>query len=336
MGIEPTTGDRLRVLELYCGLGGLSAALEGAVAAGVAEIVAAVDIHPGALRVYAHNFDSPTRVANLEGIPSDSFRELAADLWWMSPPCQPFTRRGKRRDIEDPRTRGFLRLLKTLSGVRPRYIALENVPGFRGSETHARLRQTLDDAGYRVGEWILCPTEFGIPNRRRRFYLVAGRSTTSPPLLGGRGTGLGEGGQGGEGRQRPISSYLDPAPEPGLEVDPELLHRYRYAVDVVDAQDPRAVTATFTAAYGRSPVRSGSFLRPPEGPVRYFSPREVLRLLGFPECYRLPSDLTRKRAWRLVGSSLSLAPVRAVLSAVPELASIAPRRRRETARGTAA
>ena len=332
MGIELATGDRLRVLELYCGLGGLAAALEDVVAAGTAEVVAAVDIHGGALRGYAHNFDHPTRVANLEGMPADAFRELAADLWWMSPPCQPFTRRGRRRDAEDPRARSFLRLLDILAEVRPGYLAMENVPGFRGSETHARLREVLDSAGYGVREWILCPTEFGIPNRRRRFYLVAGLSRPSPkrpsppwpaspspgPLPSGRGATLAGNTSSREDRER-ITSYLDPEPEPGLEVDPDLLHHYRHAVDVVDVEDPRAVTATFTAAYGHSPVRSGSFLRAPDGSVRYFSPREVLRLLGFPESYRLPPDLTRTQGWRLAGNSLSLAPVRAVLSSIPEL-----------------
>lgn len=310
MARQPTAGEPFRVLELFCGIGGVSATLRAAVDAGVAEVVSAVDIHRGALRVYAHNFDHPTRVANLEGVSPEPLRDLRADLWWMSPPCQPFTRRGKRRDAEDPRTRALLRLVDALSEVRPRYVALENVPGFEGSQTHARLREALAAAGYAVREQILCPSEFGVPNRRRRFFLVAG---LTPAWAEGPSPAPQRCGEG-------LSFFLDPTPEPGLEVDPDLLHRYRHAVDVVDADDPRAVTATFTSAYGRSPVRSGSFLRRRDGSVRHFSPREILRLLGFPESYRLPPGLTRAQAWRLVGNSLSLAPVRAMLSSIPELA----------------
>ncbi|HET9769223.1 MAG TPA: DNA cytosine methyltransferase, partial [Thermoanaerobaculia bacterium] len=98
-----------------------------------------------------------------------------------------------------------------------------------------------------------------------------------------------------------------------------LLERYAHTVDVVNVDDPRAIAATFTAAYGRSPVRAGSYLRR-DGLLRHFSPVEILRLLGFPPSYRLPPDLPRSNAWRLVGNSLSVPAVREVLTAVPTLA----------------
>lgn len=316
MGNSSLPDARLRVLELYAGIGGVSAALQTAVRQGWAEVVAAVDVHRGALAVHAHNFGTPTVVANLESIPASDYAAFDADLWWMSPPCQPFTRRGKRRDAEDPRAQGFLQFLDTVAQVRPRHLALENVPGFRGSQTHTRLRRTLKFAGYRMREWLLCPSGLGHPNRRRRFYLVASRtgfteSSTSPPEIAAPSS-----------PSAGLQPYLDSEPEPDLAVAPELLERYRHAVDVVDAGDPQAVTATFTSAYGRSPVRSGSYLRQEDGTVRYFSPREVLRLLGFPDSYHLPRELPRAKAWRLVGNSLSLPPVRAVLGSLPELVSL--------------
>jgi site-specific DNA-cytosine methylase len=117
-------------------------------------------------------------------------------------------------------------------------------------------------------------------------------------------------------------------------VDPELVRRYRQALDVVHPDEPGAVSACFTAAYGRSPVRSGSYLalNGSEGPripsgqprLRRFSPAEVLRLLGFPATYRLPPELPREKAWPLVGNSLSVPAVRRVLSSLPELASLRP------------
>jgi site-specific DNA-cytosine methylase len=100
-----------------------------------------------------------------------------------------------------------------------------------------------------------------------------------------------------------------------LHVAPELLERYAHAVDVVDAGDPHAIASTFTAAYGRSPVRAGSYIRR-DGMVRRFSPAEILRLLGFPSTYALPPDLPTATAWRLIGNSLSVPAVREVLSAV--------------------
>ena len=82
-----------------------------------------------------------------------------------------------------------------------------------------------------------------------------------------------------------------------------------------------SVTACFTSAYGRSPVRSGSYLATAAG-IRRFSPAEILRLLGFPADYELPPEMTLRNAWRLVGNSLSVPAVRTVLAAIPELGDV--------------
>ena len=112
------------------------------------------------------------------------------------------------------------------------------------------------------------------------------------------------------------SMTSDPDPAPDLLLDADIAERYREAIHVVDAADPESVTRCFTSAYGRSPVRSGSYLATSAGPRR-FSPREILRLLDFPPEFRLPSALTRRKAWQLVGNSLSLRPVRDLLSRIP-------------------
>lgn len=295
--------SRLRVLELYCGIGGCAAALGDA-----ATTVAAIDVNRVALGVYRHNFPHPTHAALVESVPVDQLREWNADLWWMSPPCQPFTRRGLQRDLDDPRAETLLAVLERVAEVRPAYLAFENVPGFEESQAHGRLLSALDGAGYRsILECLLCPTDFGVPNRRRRYYLVAARDSPLPS------------------RQpycdvtRPaLAQYLDPDPDPALAVDPGLVERYRGALHVVDAGDPGAETLCFTSAYGRSLVRSGSYLATVSG-VRRFSPAEILRLLGFPAGYRLPAGLRRKNAWRLAANSLSVPVVRSLLSAIPEI-----------------
>ena len=294
---------QLRVLELYCGIGGCAAALTPKV-----QVVAAMDINQTALDVYRWNFPHTTLPVGLDFVEASSLRNWHADLWWLSPPCQPFTVRGLHRDSEDPRARSFLRIIECLPAVRPHYLAMENVPGFAGSHTHGLLREALDDLGYSTRELLLCPTELGLPNRRRRFYLVAGltdllpetRSPIEPP---------------------PLGAYLEPDPSPDLWIDEELVDRYRHALDIVDPESTAAVTACFTSAYGRSPVRSGSYLQTPTG-IRRFSPLEIVRLLGFPPDFELPPDLSTQAAWRLVGNSLSVPAVRCVLSAIPELAAV--------------
>lgn len=310
----------LRVLELYAGLGGVAAALgslsgrfEGG---GGHEIVAAVDQSPVALDAYRHNFPGhPVIESRVGPVGAERLAALDADLWWASPPCQPFTRRGKRRDLDDPRAETFRALVDLVAAVRPPYFAMESVEGFRDSRARDLLHRTLDAAGYgSVQETVLCPSEMGRPNRRPRYYLVAGRVDLARENLVEPGY---------EPPPAPrLPQLVDEDPDPSLRLEDEVLQRYRHALHVVDADDPDAVTTCFTAAYGRSPVRSGSYLRQ-GGVVRRFSPREILRLLGFPASYEMPPGLPRRKAWHLAGNSLSLEPVRRVLSALPGLSTLA-------------
>ncbi len=293
----------MNVLELFCGIGGCSTAVGAQ-----ATITAAIDVSTLAVSVYRANFPHPVRVANLEAIDRETLRQAQAALWWLSPPCQPYTRRGLRGDIDDPRSHPLLALLDPIARIRPTYLALENVPGFEVSETHARLCRTLSQAGYRIEQLLLCPTELGVPMRRRRFYLLAVQGDA--PIR--TRTAAAEG-------SFPLATYLEATADDdnGLLVDVSLLDQYRGALGIVDRDDAEAICACFTSAYGRSPVRSGSYLRRADGQVRRFHPREILSLLGFPESYQLPDGIDHRRAWRLIGNSVSVDAVRWWLSAVP-------------------
>lgn len=306
------TNRPVRLLELFCGLGGVRAALGDG-----ADVAAAVDVNTVALDVYRANFPAPAPLPRLlEGLTAAELAAFGADLWTLSPPCQPYTRRGRGRDLDDPRAASLLHLLAVLETVRPPYLLVENVPGFVGSRAHGRLRRVLEQGAppYRVSEHLLCPSELGWPNRRRRFYLLAARADAAPlvPLPAADSPA-----------RRPLAGFVDPRrdDDPALAVPPEVVESYRGALDVVHRDDPDARTACFTAAYGRSHVRSGSYLALDDAGrrLRRFHPREVLALLGFPQGYRLPADLALRNGWRLAGNSLSLPAVRSVLLRLPRI-----------------
>ena len=291
----------MRVLELFCGIGGCAAALPES-----AEVVAAIDINRGALAVYSSNFSHPVEVRTIESMGTSELRDYKADIWWMSPPCQPFTRRGRYRDDRDPRTRAILALLDPIRRIKPPYVLVENVAGFSGSRTHGLLRGTLDKAGYTIEEHYLNPAEMGIPNYRERLFMVAGRETLNPLKVKKR-------------RAKPLASYLDKDPDARLVIDPEEIEKYKRGIDIVDVNDPTDITACFTSAYGRSMVRSGSYLKIENDQLRRFSPAEILRLFHFPKSYSIPAGLPLGSSWRLLGNSLSIPSVEAVLAQIPGL-----------------
>ena len=302
----------LRALELFCGIGGFAAAVRDR----NVRVVAALDQDPMALATYRPNFpDHPARQVDLERISAWELTALNADLWWLSPPCQPYCERGARRDLDDYRARSLIHLLEILGRIPddklPRLLALENVAGFVGSRAHDRLLDLLTGRGYHLRERLLCPTELGIPSRRPRYYLAASLAPLAPerPLL--------------PHPQLPLSSCLDSlltetAPDELLMTE-EVVARFGNGVRILDPADPAACTTCFTSGYGKSLTNAGSYLRCGSR-VRRFSPEEIVRLLRFPAAFRFPGEMSLRRRWGLAGNSLSVAAVREVLRAFPELA----------------
>lgn len=112
---------------------------------------------------------------------------------------------------------------------------------------------------------------------------------------------------------RPLAAYL--TNEENARLSPDLSARFHKALDVVDPRNAQAIAACFASSYGKSVVRSGSYLLNEDGTLSYFSPREVANLLGFPESFRLPP--IPRTAYRLLGNSLSIDIVRALYCPAP-------------------
>ncbi len=275
----------LRVLELFSGIGGWRYALGTR-----GEVLAAYDISPAANATYTLNHGTAPRARELATVPSAELAGLGADTWLMSPPCQPFCRMGAHRDLEDRRSRAFLRLVDLLREAPPRHLVLENVVGFSGSDAHALLTEGLRGQGFRWTELQLCPSRFGLPNQRPRVFIVASRGnlrTPEPPDL--------EAGT--------VGDFLDAVEDPALYLDEDTLARHWLGLDLVRAEDHR--TACFIGGYGRRLVGSGSFLRTPRG-TRRFSAAEVARLLGLPAGFRFPEGVSPEARYKLLGNSLSI------------------------------
>lgn len=291
----------MRALELYSGIGGFAAAASGI---GIS-VCAALDASSHVVEAYNANFEPVASQRNLLSLSVDDFASFQADLWWMSPPCAPYTRRGNKRDLKDHRAESFLVVIDALRTVRPPAVALENVEGFAESQARDVLLETL--RGYEVREWVLCPTELGVPNKRPRYYLVASRDglrDVAQPAV--------------DSELADWRGYLDGGEETATmesyRVPDRIVEKYGDGFHVVDeSDDSESYTTCFTGAYGKSWNFTGSYLRLPDGGLRQFTPAEVLRFLHFPDDFGFPAEFGRRQQWKYAGNSLSVAAVQHVL-----------------------
>ena len=259
------------VLELFAGIGGLAAVVGGQ------RIRAAVDISQAARVVYQSNFTHTYWNREIDSLTDRQFADWSADLWWFSPPCQPYSRRGYRRDARDRRAFALERVLRALNVCRPPMIGMENVSGFAGSQPHGQLIAFLDQAGYHWQSIDLCPSHLGWPNRRPRYFLIAARHGCQP------------------WRPRPryqlawreLMEAVEPSAQSAhLWIESAVAEKYLAGLDRVEYTTDRP-TACFAGSYGKTWLQAGSYLETPWG-WRRFTPREVARLLGFCDRFHLP------------------------------------------------
>ena len=103
------------------------------------------------------------------GQPEWQWDGSSVDLLWASPPCQPYSRAGKRLGASDARD-GWPATLATIDEVRPQWVVIENVRGAPVGQWECEL-QAL---GYVTSGDLLDAADWGLPSHRTRWYLVAG------------------------------------------------------------------------------------------------------------------------------------------------------------------
>eukprot|EP00045_Choanoeca_perplexa_P014488 m.170566 g.170566 ORF g.170566 m.170566 type:complete len:398 (+) comp16692_c0_seq1:1509-2702(+) len=286
----------LDVLELYCGLGGMHAGFAASKFDG--QVNAAFDINDMVLQIYKHNYpDSKVYNRNIQWLNPKRISQMNVNAWLMSPPCQPFTRAGHQKGIDDPRCDSLLHLLQLLPQLDtpPKLILLENVAGFETSLARQRVITTLTQLDYRWQEFWLSPDQFGIPNSRLRYFLVALAKETVPahsdPLLWtGRLLYHVPGCNGHfetdydthltlnapytyppQQREKPVhrpwqrqavqclGEYLSPGPHDDVAIPSKVVCRWGQLLDVVTPTSTRSLC--FTKGYGHKVEGTGSVVQ---------------------------------------------------------------------------
>ncbi len=164
--------------DFFCGCGGLSKGLE---LAGI-KVLAGFDIVEQYRETYERNHNAKficedVRNINLKYLKS-IYTKLGANkknlLLAGCAPCQPFSNQQKHPETHKDRTLldSFGRIIDE---VKPGYILLENVPGLKtkGADVLQRFLDILDKNGYYYNYDILNAKNFGVPQNRKRFILIA-------------------------------------------------------------------------------------------------------------------------------------------------------------------
>jgi DNA (cytosine-5)-methyltransferase 1 len=103
------------------------------------------------------------------------------DVVCGGPPCQGFSTANRQRLIDDPRNRLYKDYLSVLAILRPRFFVIENVRGM-AARIDDIARDIAEHLGpsYRFDYSFLNAVDFGIPQNRQRFFLVANRIGVPP------------------------------------------------------------------------------------------------------------------------------------------------------------
>ncbi len=175
-------------IDLFCGAGGMSLGFE---LAGF-DVVAAIDADPIHVETHSRNFPlCKTLKADAARLSGDQLRTITGigkrhvDVVFGGPPCQGFSIIGKRQ-VDDPRNRLLHEFARLVRELQPDYFVLENVQGLLFGNALLTLNSFLlrvRKAGYSYVEPVslLDSRDFGVPQRRRRLFILGHKARLPAP-----------------------------------------------------------------------------------------------------------------------------------------------------------
>ncbi len=290
---------RLTFADMFCGIGGFHVAASGL---GM-ECVFACDIDPKARRAYVRNFGIEPRgdIAEIDPAAVPDHDLLTAGF-----PCQPFSIIGQMRGFKDTRGTLFFDLATVIDAKRPRALLLENVRQLSSHDkgrTLRRIMDVLDELGYAARWKILNALDFGLAQKRERTFIVGFRDGSTPfewpqPL----------------GDPPPLESALERDVPPKyfasdmIRTKRKAKHQSRYALSIWHENKGGNVSSHPFSCALRAGASYNYLLVNGE---RRLTPREMLRLQGFPEWFDLPGSYQQTR--KQTGNAVPVAVVEAIL-----------------------
>lgn len=159
---------KIRTVDLFCGCGGMSLGFQNA----GFDIVASFDCWEPAVSIYKMNFSHPVFQKDLMDSNSiDEVRKYRPEIIIGGPPCQDFSISGKR-DFVGKRANLTMRFAEIVSEIKPQWFVMENVYNIEKSPVLPAAIEKLHEAGYGITKRVLDASYCGVPQARRRFFLI--------------------------------------------------------------------------------------------------------------------------------------------------------------------
>ncbi len=297
----------LRFVDLFCGIGGFRYGLEMAARKRdvPTECLFSSDIDAACQISYEANFGErpwgDITLSKADDVPEH-------DILLAGFPCQPFSIMGQMKGFEDTRGTLFFDIARILEAKRPKVFVLENVKLLKGHDqgrTLKAIQDTLTSLGYFHDYRVFNALDFGLPQKRERIWIVGFREAMSfkwpqPGLP-----------------MKPLSELLEnDVPDKFYVSDHIRQKRLKHCQPVAEPTIWHENKSGHISAYPYScALRAGaSYNYLLVDGERRLTPREMLRLQGFPENFKIAcsDSQTRKQA----GNSLPVNVSEAILGAV--------------------
>jgi DNA (cytosine-5)-methyltransferase 1 len=307
---SPTSSKSFRFIDLFAGIGGIRIAFE----------------RNGGQCVFTSEFDEPCQVmyeANFGDKPHGDIRKISADeipdhdILTGGFPCQAFSIIGKKRGFADTRGTLFFDVERILKVKQPKAFLLENVKQLTshdGGRTFKIIIESLKNLGYYVHYKVLNGLDFGVPQRRQRIMIV-GFKENYPFEFPKSGSD-----------NKTLADILEP--DGKIDKKHYLSDSFRKKLQErlkeqgkKPAPQPSVWHENKGGNIGMHPYScalraNGSYNYLTVNGERRLTPREMLRLQGFPDTFRVvvPDTQVRKQA----GNSVVIPKIQAVARAMVE------------------
>lgn len=165
--------------DIFSGAGGLSL---GAQWAGI-DVRTAIEINPSAAKTYKRNHPGANVIhGDIQKIDAKDFvsKDKPVFIIMGGPPCQGFSMSNTiSRNMQNPKNFLFREFVRFVRDINPEWFLFENVWGFTKMEQghiEEMVQGLFESLGYKVNHAVLWAHEYGVPQKRNRFFMVGNRA----------------------------------------------------------------------------------------------------------------------------------------------------------------